>query len=314
MRTELVDAIGVTALIGARDEEEEVESVVEVVGVGRRVVSVLVDDAHGDPPPPPVGSSSVIPTAGVTAAVAAAAAEAAGTAAEGEEEGTGAGFRTLVLHTGHTPFCPSSHPRTSSSWNKCPHGNSMTVSPSSKSHRQNGHSTIEGNRRVGTALLRREERAEAGVAGTGGRMKDGRKRWTTKGSRANARWASEGAEADEEAEEEAERVRGADEEACGKRVVASSGSSTSSFEIETRRGGDIGRGARPASTPISRSSSDGAGRPVGFSGAATGPAPVPEVPTAELAPPEEGGGGGTTWSPQRKTGSRATASLGARSA
>lgn len=157
MRTELVDAMGVTAVIGARDEES-----VEVVGVGRRVVSVLVDDARGDPPPPPVGSSSVTLAA-------------AGTVAGGVEE-TGAGFRTLVLHTGHTPFCPSSQPRTSSSWNKCPHGSSMTVSPFSKSHRQNGHSTIEGNRRVGTALLRREERAEAGVAGTGGRMKDGKNR------------------------------------------------------------------------------------------------------------------------------------------
>lgn len=75
-------------------------------------------------------------------------------------------------------------------------------------------------------------------------------------------------------------------------MVASSGSLTSSFEIETRRGGDIG--ARPASTPISRSSSNGAGRPVGFSGAATGPALELEVPTAEVAPPPEEGGGGET--------------------
>ena len=77
-------------------------------------------------------------------------------------------------------------------------------------------------------------------------------------------------------------------------MVASSGSLTSSFEIETRRGDDNGRGARPASTPISRSSSDGAERPVGFSGAATGPALELEVPTAELAPPPEEGGGGET--------------------
>jgi hypothetical protein len=306
MRTELVDASGVTAaFIGAREDES-----VEVVGVGRTVVSVLVDEARGDPPP--ADSSSVRPAAAGTTV---------GTAVggAGEGEGTGAGFKTLVLQTGHTPFCPSSHPRTSSSWNKCPHGNSMTVSPFSKSHKQKGHSTIEGNRRVGTALLRREERAEAGVAGTGGRMKEGRKRWTTKGSRANARWASEGAEADEgeEAEEEEERVRGADdEEECGRRVVASSGSLTSSFELEPLRGDDTGRAARPASTPISRSSSDGAERPVGFSGAATAPALELHVPAFEAAAPpeEEGGGGGTTWSPQRKTGSRATASLGARSA
>lgn len=279
MRTELVDAIGAPAVIGARDEEEDVKSV-EVVGVGRTVVSVLVDEARGDPPPP-VGSSTVTLAAGTAAAGA------------GGEEGIGAGFKTLVLQTGHTPFCPSSHPRTSSSWNRCPHGNSMTVSPFSKSHKQNGHSTIEGNRRVGTALLRREERAEAGVAGTGGRMKEGRKRWTTKGSRANARWASEGAKADEE-EAEDERVRGADEEECGKRVVASSGSLTSSFELETLRRGDTRRGARPASTPISRSSSDGADRPVGFSGAATAPALELDAPAAEVAPLEEETGGGTT--------------------
>lgn len=89
----------------------------------------------------------------------------------------------------------------------------MTLSPFSKSHKQNGHSTIEGKRRVGRALLRRE-RPFAGDAGTGGRIKAGRKRWTRKGRRANARWASEGDETVFEAET-----------ACGKSVVSSSGSS-----------------------------------------------------------------------------------------